>query len=158
MKHFNNYLLFACALCLLALFYFGLRKPLHFKEQKNERELVVKTYLLKIRKAEEAFKNDSGYYASNFDLLIKKGYLHDSLQYVPFSEGEKFSLASSLVPMQSGADVPVMECGAQYKQYLKGMNEQMIAQLIEQDGKTGNYPGLVIGNLTTPNSNAGNWE
>ena len=37
-----------------------------------------------------------------------------------------------------------MECGAQYQQYLKGLNENDITNLIEEANKRGEYPGMKI--------------
>ena len=54
--------------------------------------------------------------------------------------------------------MPLMECGAQYQQYLNGLDENSIANLVEAANEAGLYPGLKIGDLITPNNNAGNWE
>ena len=40
-----------------------------------------------------------------------------------------------------------MECGAQYQQYLKGLNENSVANLIEEANNTGQYPGVKIETL-----------
>ena len=43
-------------------------------------------------------------------------------------------------------------------QHLSGLDENSIANLIEEANNAGRYPGLKIGDITTPNDNAGNWE
>jgi hypothetical protein len=54
--------------------------------------------------------------------------------------------------------VPLMECGAQYQQYLNGLDRNAVANLIETANKAGDYPGLRIGRLDQANGNAGSWE
>lgn len=51
-----------------------------------------------------------------------------------------------------------MECGAEYKTYLQGLDKGMTDNLTEEAEAEGRYPGLKIGDLTTPNDNDGNWE
>ena len=51
-----------------------------------------------------------------------------------------------------------MECRAPYAAYLKGLSEREIYNLTDAAEKQGRYAGLKIGDLTTPNNNAGNWE
>ena len=53
---------------------------------------------------------------------------------------------------------PLMECGAPYESYLNGLDENLIRELTEKADEKGEYPGLRIGDTTTPNDNAGNWE
>lgn len=51
-----------------------------------------------------------------------------------------------------------MECGTQYAVYLNGMDEKQIKDITEEANNRGDFPGLKIGDITTPNDNAGNWE
>jgi len=51
-----------------------------------------------------------------------------------------------------------MECRAPYSAYLKGLSEREIYNLTDAAEKQGRYAGLKIGDLMTPNNNAGNWE
>jgi hypothetical protein len=51
-----------------------------------------------------------------------------------------------------------MECSASFRDYLDGLDENSINNLIEKANNSGNFPGLKIGDLTTDNNNAGNWE
>lgn len=59
---------------------------------------------------------------------------------------------------KSGRQVPVMQCGATYDQYLKGLDGNAVANLTEKANMGGRFPGLMIGDITQPNENAGNWE
>ncbi len=59
---------------------------------------------------------------------------------------------------KSGRQVPVMQCGATYDQYLKGLDGNAVANLTEKANMSGRFPGLMIGDITQPNENAGNWE
>ena len=131
---------------------------MRFKRQCEEREAVVKERLMQIRQAEERFRKDTGEYAPDFTALIENGYLADSLQYVPYSDGAVFDLAASAVITRSGKVIPVMQCGALYHQYLKGLDDNSIGNLTEAADAAGRYPGLKIGDLNQDNGNSGNWE
>lgn len=51
-----------------------------------------------------------------------------------------------------------MECGATYDDYLQGLDPQEIERLTREANDNGKFAGLKIGDLTTPDNNAGNWE
>lgn len=153
----NNYILGACALLLLVMCLLSIFQPIYFKKQQEEREKAVKERLLLIRDAEEKYKRDHGVYTGDFTTLVKGRYLEKSLQYVPFSDGKKFSLSATIIVGKSGRQIPLMECGATYEDYLEGLNEDAIQENMENANISGNYPGLKIGDITTDNNNAGNW-
>lgn len=92
------------------------------------------------------------------DTLFGKGFNADSIQYIPYSDGEVFELEKTIHVGRSGVTQNVMECRASYKSYLKGMNDREVFNLTDMADKQGRYPGLKIGDLTSPNNNAGNWE
>ncbi len=77
----------------------------------------------------------------------------DSMQFIPFSGGKKFSLGTADVKA-SGLLVNVFESSALNVDILRGLDEQLIVNL--NDGKP--FPGLRVGSLTESNNNAGNWE
>ena len=154
----NNYILTICVLALAVICFLSVNKPLSFENEQKKRETIVKEYLLKIRSAENKFRKNKGTYCGDFATLVREGYLADSLQYIPFSESEKFTLQTTVQLGKSGKQIPLMECGAEYHKYLQGMDENIIANLIEKANNGGNYPGLKIGDITTDNNNAGNWE
>lgn len=132
--------------------------PIRFDGQKAVRERAVKERLVKIRYAQERYRKANGVYADNFATLVKGGYLADSLQFIPFAEGKKFDLATTTQLTKSGRQLPLMECGATYEDYLHGLDGNSISNLTEEAYNDGRYPGLKIGDLTVPNDNAGNWE
>lgn len=154
----NNYILTFCVLALLAVCFLSIYKPIRFDEQRAMREQVVKERLVKIRLAEETYRKQHGVYAGQFKTLIQEGLLADSLTRIPFSQNEQFELAATVEIKGSGKQQALMECGAHYHQYLDGLDENSIANLTETADREGRYPGLRIGNLTTNNNNAGNWE
>ena len=82
----------------------------------------------------------------------------DSLQYIPYGNGATFELEKTIHVGRSGVTQNVMECRAPYAVYLQGLNSREIYNLIDAAEKQVRFPGLKIGDLTTPNNNAGNWE
>lgn len=51
-----------------------------------------------------------------------------------------------------------MECRAKYVDFLDGLDRNSVANVIEDANSSGGFPGLKIGDINTPNNNAGNWE
>lgn len=153
----NNYILGACVFVLLALCLLSIFQPLHFQSEQAKREKAVKECLMKIRDAEEKYKEKHGVYTGDFHTLVKGKYIASALQYIPFGEGKKFQLTATTIIGKSGKQIPLMECGAPYEDFLNGLNEDAIQELVDQANYTGNYPGLKIGDITTDNDNAGNW-
>lgn len=105
----------------------------------------------------EGFRRDTTWTPMAATILGENGCA-DSLEYIPYGEGEKFELEKTIHVGRSGVTQNVMECRASYYSYLKGMNEREIYNLTDAAEKSGRYPGLKIGDLLTPNNNAGNWE
>ncbi len=153
-KHILGLLAVLLALACVASIY----SPIRFDNERDVRELAVKRRLVGIRQAEERYRKAHGTYASDFKQLVAGGYLADSLRLIPFSEGKEFSLTVTTQIGKSGRTIPLMECGAMYADYLSGLDENSISNLIEEANEAGKYPGLKIGDITTPNDNAGNWE
>ncbi len=158
MKIRTNHILAAIAILLCVVCATSVYAPINFEKQQARRERAVKERLVKIRHAEENYRRKHGVYAGDFKELTGSGMLPDSLQYVPFTEKRRFDLAATTQISKSGRQVPLMECGAKYNDYLEGLDANSIANLIEQANDAGRYPGLKIGDITTPNDNAGNWE
>ncbi|CCY02538.1 putative uncharacterized protein [Prevotella sp. CAG:924] len=154
----QNIILGFCVLVLVVLCWLSVERPMRFEREQAEREKAVKARLLHIRTAEERYRARKGVYTGDWATLIRAKLLADSLQYVPFSGKERFHLEASFVMGKSGRQVPVMQCGATYDQYLKGLDENAVANLTEKANMGGRFPGLMIGDITQPNENAGNWE
>ena len=152
-----NYILGTCAMVLFILCLLSIYQPLHFQSELAKREEVVKERLIKIRTAEEQYKKRHGTYTGDFTILVRERLLADTLQYIPFTEGKRFSLTASMQVAKSGKQVPLMECAATYEDYLDGLSENEIQEITEKANAIGNFPGLKIGDLTTDNNNACNW-
>lgn len=153
----NNYILGACLAVLVTLCFLSVWQPMHFQEEQAKREKAVKERLMKIKDAEERYLARHGVYTGDFKTLVKGRYLADSLQYIPYSGGRKFSLAATTIVGKSGKQIPLMECGATYADFLQGLDENSIGEVTERANGAGLFPGLKIGDLTTDNSNGGNW-
>lgn len=153
----NNSILAACVLVVLTLCLLSVWQPIHFQKEKEQRETAVKQRLMKIRTAEENYKRRHGTYTGDFATLIKGKWLDREMQYIPFSDNKRFSLSATTIVTKNGKQIPLMECGATYEEYLDGLNEDDIQQETDNANMEGRFPGLKIGDITTNNDNAGNW-
>ena len=153
----NNSILAACVLVVLTLCLLSVWQPIHFQKEKEQRETAVKQRLMKIRTAEENYKRRHGTYTGDFATLIKGKWLDREMQYIPFSDNKRFSLSATTIVTKNGKQIPLMECGATYEEYLDGLNEDAIQQETDKANMEGRFPGLKIGDITTTNDNAGNW-
>jgi hypothetical protein len=79
-----------------------------------------------------------------------------SIEYIPFSNGEKFKLAAAVIEINK-VRVPVFEISAEYKFILMGMEEQLIHNLVRKLTEFEKFPGLKVGSLTEASTD-GNWE
>jgi len=154
----KNHILAVLAFALAAACALSIYTPVRFGKELAKREQAVKERLVKIRFAEEKYRKAHGAYTDDFNTLVKDGYLADSLQYIPFTDGKKFQITVSTQISKSGKHIPLMECYAGYDDYLSGLDAGSIANLTEEANNAGRYPGLKIGDITIPNDNAGNWE
>lgn len=105
----------------------------------------------------ENFKRDT-VWINMCDTIFGEDFIADSIQYIPYSNGEKFELEKTIHVGRSGVTQNVMECRAPYAAYLKGLSAREIYNLEDEAEQRSVYGGLKIGDLTTPNNNAGNWE
>lgn len=157
MKVGNNHLLALCVAVLVVLCVASVSTPLYFNHQRQQREVIVKEHLRAIRRAETAYLRAHGTYCGELQQLVDEGRLADSMQYVPWSGGRKFSI-STTVSENGDRPIPLMECSAMASDYLRGLNPGRVADFIQQANASGSFPGLKFGDITTPNNNAGNWE
>lgn len=158
MKIKINYILALVVAVLAVMCWQSVYKPVHFDDVRARREKAVKARLRLIRTAEETFKERYGTYAASFDELSRARLLPDSLRRIPFARGKSFEITVSQHTGKSGSTVPLMEIGARYDDYLLGLDEHRIKELNDEADRRGLFPGLKIGDITTPNDNAGNWE
>ena len=105
----------------------------------------------------ENFKRDTMWVAV-LDTIFPKGFNADSMRYIPYGNGAQFEMDTVTQITKSGAPVSLLEVRAPYDVYLNGLNKQEIINLKDMQAKMNKYLGLKIGDLVTPNNNAGNWE
>ena len=103
------------------------------------------------------FRRDTSWIAL-LDTLYPQGYQIDSLAFVPFGNGAKFEVATSVDTTKAGSPQYLFEARTPYEVYLTGVNDQELKNLISDMKKMGRYCGLKVGDVEMPNNNAGNWE
>ena len=81
----------------------------------------------------------------------------DSLAFIPFSGGDSVQM-KAIVADVSNVRTPLLEAKMPYSSLLKGLDKQLVVNLIAERDSSDRYPGLKIGDLERPNNNAGNWE
>lgn len=83
----------------------------------------------------------------------------DAIVEIPFSEGQRFEMeVNNDYKTSQGIRVPLFEARAPYESYLGDLNKQELVNLIDRENKLEHYPGLKVGDVFSPNNNAGNWE
>lgn len=158
MQNKTNIILGAGVIVLIALCIVSILSPMSFAEERKTRERQVKECLVGIRQAEENYRARHGAYCGNIDRLVREMRMPAKTVYIPGSAKKKWKIQTAVVPGSNDKPVPLMECGATYSEYLHGLNEQEIERITKIADGNGKYPGLKIGNIITPNNNAGNWE
>ncbi len=83
----------------------------------------------------------------------------DAIVEIPFSNGQRFELeVNNDYKTSQGIRVPLFEARAPFESYLGDLNKQELVNLIDREQKLEHYPGLKVGDVFSPNNNAGNWE
>ena len=131
---------------------------MNFAQQRKLREQQVKERLISIRQAEEAYRARYGTYCDNIDRLVKEMRMPEATVLIPGAANKKWKIQTAVMPGSNNKPIPLMECGAKYNEYLHGLNGQEIERITLKATESNKYPGLKIGNIITPNNNAGNWE
>lgn len=84
----------------------------------------------------------------------------DQLKYVPipakFFNNETFELRAGEIA-RGGVPVMVFEAQVEYPVLMKGLDEQLILNLVKKVEEMNKYPGLKVGSLTEA-STEGNWK
>lgn len=132
----------------------------------------------------ENFYRDTMWVSLIDTLYHDPNYPVDSLRYIPFGNGEEFTLLADSIPTKSGGQQFLFEARADFSQYLKGINEQEYNNYIlgikknvtqvrrepvldekgepKYDENNEEVVVLIpcrrVGNVKEPNNNAGNWE
>lgn len=91
------------------------------------------------------------------DSLFGKSYPVDSMKYVPYTNKVEFDIESSEVLTTSNLNVQVVEVKAYYENILKGLNEQLAVNYIDQKVTMTGFPGIKFGSLEE-GTLSGNWE
>ncbi len=89
-------------------------------------------------------------------LLRNATYPIDSLPFIPFSGGEKFDLSAGKID-RGGVMVNVFELKAPFIKYLKGLDRQILLNIVAGEEQINRFPGLKVGSMTEPSTD-GNWE
>lgn len=154
----TNIILGLIALALLITCIVSIAQPIRFADERRKREMAVERQLVRIRRAQDIYKARHGDYCPTLDSLIKLRLLSQKDKYVPYAKGETFIMATTTTLSKAGKVISLMECGATYKMYLKGLDENEISSITQTAEAAGQYAGLKIGDINMPNNNAGNWE
>ena len=103
------------------------------------------------------FKRDTMWIAV-LDTIFPKGFNPDSLRYVPFGNGTEFEMVTRSDTTKSGAPLNLFQAQTPYETYIGDLDKQQLLNLKDLQSKLGKYCGLRVGDIETPNNNAGNWE
>ncbi len=79
-----------------------------------------------------------------------------NINLIPFSGGKQFEMKAGVIK-KGGVKVNVFEVKAPYSEILKGMDEQLVINLIASRKEIKKYPGLKVGSMEDPSTD-GNWE
>ena len=83
----------------------------------------------------------------------------DVIVEIPFSNGQRFEMeVNNDYKTSQGIRVPLFEARAPFESYLGDLNKQELVNLIDRETKLDHYAGLKVGDVFSPNNNAGNWE
>ncbi len=91
------------------------------------------------------------------DTLFPENFNADKLWEVPFTENDKFEMATAVLTV-SKLNVNVFEAKVLNDILLHGMDRQLVINLNERMKNLNNFPGVKVGDIVEPNNNAGNWE
>lgn len=103
------------------------------------------------------FRRDTTW-ISVLDSIFGKGYAIDSIRFVPFGNGEQFTMETSVDSSKAGTPQWLFEARTPFETYLSGINDQEMKNLIIKEKKLNRYCGLKVGDVEKANNNAGNWE
>lgn len=78
------------------------------------------------------------------------------INIIPFSNGDTFEMKAGVIK-KGGVQVNVFEVKSPYTSILKGMDEQLVINLIASRKEIKKYPGLKVGSMEDPSTD-GNWE
>jgi hypothetical protein len=79
-----------------------------------------------------------------------------NLKYIPFTDKVPFDMNAGIIE-KGGVEVNVFEASAHYNEFLKGLDEQMVINLIASREQIDRFPGLKVGSMVEATTD-GNWE
>ena len=83
----------------------------------------------------------------------------DAIVEIPYSNGQRYEIeVNNDYKTSQGIRVPLFEARAPFGSYLGDLNQQELVNLIDREEKLEHYAGLKVGDIFSPNNNAGNWE
>ena len=102
--------------------------------------------------------NDTTDFVNVADSLFGRriDFFLDSLKYIPFSNGEIFSIDAGTI-VKGAVQVNVFEVSCLYEQFLKNLDDQLVLNAISAKEDIDLFPGLKVGSMLEPSTD-GNWE
>lgn len=117
----------------------------------------------KFNLSKETFSRDTMYVnvlQKDSAIASRKDFDINTIEIVPFTESGKdtFNLEVGSITTASGYSMALFEASIEYSKYLWDLNEQELANKIDDKKQQDKFPGLKVGDATQANNNAGNWE
>ncbi|MCK4287739.1 MAG: hypothetical protein KAW86_00920 [Bacteroidales bacterium] len=102
--------------------------------------------------------NDTIGYINVGDSLFGKrpNFVIEEIRFIPFTDTIEFEMDAGEIE-QGKVKVNVLEISALYKYFLKGLDKQLIINLIKSKNEIDRFPGLKLGSMTEASTD-GNWE
>ncbi|MCK4407680.1 MAG: hypothetical protein KAV44_08390, partial [Bacteroidales bacterium] len=83
-------------------------------------------------------------------------FVIEEIRFIPFTDTIEFEMDAGEIE-QGKVKVNVLEISALYKYFLKGLDNQLIINLIKSKNEIDRFPGLKLGSMTEASTD-GNWE
>ena len=147
----------ATAVTSLVIMFFYTMKLAEAREI-EEREKRVIDYLSAIRNAELRYRQVHAVYCGSVDSLAEEGFIPDSVRYIPYSNGKKFAIRVENRKKANNEMMTLMECSADYRDFLNGMDKDVVERAVRNAQDKGRFTGLKFGDIDNNSDNIGNWE
>lgn len=135
-----------------------LNNPKKYEKELKKIDAADPTHKL----SKETFRRDTtkylvlSYYAKNVTAHIENWI--DSIAYVPYAVQDTFELNLGTIQTASGYEMALFEAKVKYETYLGDLNKGKVQNKIQEKTDMDRFPGLQVGDASTANNNAGNWE
>ncbi len=102
--------------------------------------------------------NDTIGYINVGDSLFGKrpNFVIEDIRFIPFTDTIEFEMNAGEIE-QGRVKVNVLEISALYEYFLRGLDRQLIINLIKSKKEIDRFPGLKLGSMTEASTD-GNWE